>query len=37
MKTKTLNPELLSKMDAYWRAANSRTEPVVPCISTIGN
>ena len=21
-KTKTLNPELLRKMDAYWRAAN---------------
>ncbi len=22
MKTKTLSPELLHKMDAYWRAAN---------------
>lgn len=22
MKTKTLSPELLSKIDAYWRAAN---------------
>jgi len=22
MKTKTLTPELLRKMDAYWRAAN---------------
>ena len=22
MKTKTLSPELLQKMDAYWRAAN---------------
>ena len=22
MKTKTLNPELLRKLDAYWRAAN---------------
>ena len=22
MKTKTLTPELLHKMDAYWRAAN---------------
>lgn len=22
MKTETLNPELLGKMDAYWRAAN---------------
>ena len=23
MKTNTLTPELLHKMDAYWRAANS--------------
>ena len=22
MKTKTLNPDLLRKLDAYWRAAN---------------